>query len=140
MNPNRITKEYLPLFMRHNQQFFREADMTMAPMVLDRDQPRRRGEGRVRSIRADGLRRLSRMCLEAAAFIRSRRCGKACRFIELFNDTCNSKDPGEIADIMANVIKARGSKLPGFYFFRTTWISPTQIVAARDCWAASIRN
>ena len=39
INPNRIRKEYLPLFVRHNQTLFREADMTMAPMVLDQDQP-----------------------------------------------------------------------------------------------------
>ena len=39
MNPNRVRKEYLPLFVKHNRRFFREADMTIAPMVLDWDQP-----------------------------------------------------------------------------------------------------
>jgi GxGYxY sequence motif in domain of unknown function N-terminal/GxGYxYP putative glycoside hydrolase C-terminal domain len=35
MNPNRVRKEHLPLFVVHNQRFFREADMSLAPMVLD---------------------------------------------------------------------------------------------------------
>src|SRR5205085_7525892 len=39
MNPDRVRKEFLPLFARHNRQFFREADMSIAPMVLDWDQP-----------------------------------------------------------------------------------------------------
>src|SRR5437763_12384351 len=39
MNPNRVRPEFLPLFVEHNQKFFREADMTIAPMVLDQDEP-----------------------------------------------------------------------------------------------------
>ena len=39
MNPNRVRKEYLPLFVEHNRRFFLETDMTMAPMVLDWDEP-----------------------------------------------------------------------------------------------------
>jgi hypothetical protein len=35
INPSRIQPESLPLFIRHNQAFFREADLTIAPMVLD---------------------------------------------------------------------------------------------------------
>ncbi len=50
--------------------------------------------------------------------------------LELFNDTCNAKEPKEIARIVAGTIKSRGDKLPGFYFFRTTWVNPTTIVDA----------
>ena len=39
MNPNRVQKEHLPLFVEHNARFFRETDMTIAPMVLDWDEP-----------------------------------------------------------------------------------------------------
>ena len=39
MNPNRVRKEYLPLFVKHNQRYFHEADMDIAPMVLDWDEP-----------------------------------------------------------------------------------------------------
>lgn len=39
MNPNRVRPEHLPLFVEHNRRFFREADMSLAPMVLDWDAP-----------------------------------------------------------------------------------------------------
>ena len=31
---------------------------------------------------------------------------------------------------MANAIKSRGNLVPGFYFFRTVWVSPTTINGA----------
>jgi len=37
--PNWLPSELLPLFTRHNQHFFEETDMTIAPMVTDTDQP-----------------------------------------------------------------------------------------------------
>ena len=55
---------------------------------------------------------------------------KGMPIIELLNDTCNSKDSGEIADIMANVIQGRGNAQPGFYFFRTDWIRPAVVLDA----------
>ena len=39
MNPNRVRPEHLPLFAEHNKRFFRETGMTIAPMVLDWDEP-----------------------------------------------------------------------------------------------------
>jgi hypothetical protein len=44
--------------------------------------------------------------------------------MELYNDTCNTKEPKPMAEIIARVIKEHGAPQPGFYFFRTTWISP----------------
>ncbi|HTL30840.1 MAG TPA: GxGYxYP domain-containing protein, partial [Tepidisphaeraceae bacterium] len=38
-NPSTIRKESLALFTAHNKKYFAEADMTIAPMVLDQDQP-----------------------------------------------------------------------------------------------------
>ena len=55
MNPNRVRKEYLPLFVPHNQQFFREADMTIAPMVLDWDQPSPEVKDAFRQFSPDGF-------------------------------------------------------------------------------------
>jgi hypothetical protein len=46
----------------------------------------------------------------------------------LLNDTCNSREPEQTADIIVRVIMSRGNKVPGFYFFRTTWVSPSNIV------------
>ena len=50
--------------------------------------------------------------------------------LELLNDACNSKESGQIADVMANAIKSRGNVVPGFYFFRTVWVNPTTITDA----------
>jgi len=55
---------------------------------------------------------------------------KGMPMLELYNDTCNSKEPGLIADVMARVIRSRGNKGPGFYFFRAVWVNPTTVTAA----------
>ncbi len=132
INPNRIAKESLPLFIRHNQKFFREADMTIAPMILDRDQPTPDVKDAFQQFAPDGYAMIVADVLGGRGMYPQPQVWKGMPIMELYNDTCNSKDPGEIADIMATVIKAHGSKLPGFYFFRTTWINPTQIVGAMD--------
>ncbi len=41
-----------------------------------------------------------------------------------------AKQSGQIADIMANVIKGHGHVLPGFYFFRTDWVNPGTVTEA----------
>jgi hypothetical protein len=48
----------------------------------------------------------------------------------LYNDTCNSKEPAEIADVIAKVIRAHQNKQAGFYLFRVVWIDPTKIIGA----------
>ena len=40
-----------------------------------------------------------------------------------------TKDPGAMADIIARVIQQHSAPRAGFYFFRTTWLSPTVIAA-----------
>ena len=79
MNPNRIRKEYMPLFVRHNQRFFREADMTIAPMVLDWDQPSPEVKDAFRKFSPDGFATIVMDLHERrAASSPSLRCGRAC--------------------------------------------------------------
>jgi hypothetical protein len=130
MNPNRIRKEYLPLFVRHNRQFFREAGMTMAPMVLDRDPPSPDVKDAFQQFAPDGYATIIANVLGGRGTFPPPQVWKGMPIMELLNDTCNSKQSGPIADIMANVIKGRGNVLPGFYFFRTTWVSPTAVAGA----------
>ncbi len=127
MNPNRIRKEYLPVFVRHNQQFFREADMTMAPMVLDHDQPSPDVKDAFQEFAPDGYGTIVANMLGGRVNFPPPQVWKGMPIIELLNDTCNSKQSGQIADVMANVIHGRGSVLPGFYFFRTVWVSPSTV-------------
>lgn len=39
LNPNFVQKQYLPLFVSHNQYYYSNLDMSISPMVLDRDAP-----------------------------------------------------------------------------------------------------
>jgi len=130
MNPNRIRKEYLPLFVRHNQQFFREADMTIAPMVLDRDQPSPEVKDAFQQFAPDGYATIVADVLGARGNYPAPQVWKGMPILELLNDACNSKESGPIANVFANAIKSRGNVLPGFYLFRTVWVNPTTITDA----------
>ncbi len=130
INPNRIRKEYLPLFVRHNQIFFHEADMTMAPMVLDQDQPSPDVKDAFQQFAPDGYATIVANVLGGRGNFPKPQVWKGMPILELYNDTCNSKQSGQIAGIMANVIKGRGNVLPGFYFFRTDWVDPGTVTEA----------
>ena len=130
VNPNRIQQEYLPLFVRHNRQFFREADMTIAPMVLDQDQPSSAVKDAFQQFAPDGFATIVDDQHHRGGGLPSPQIWKGMAVMELLNDTCNSKQIGAIADVMANVIKGRGNVLPGFYFFRTDWVNPTTVTDA----------
>jgi hypothetical protein len=127
MNPNRVRKECLPLFIKHNQQFFREADMTMAPMVLDQDQPSPDVKDAFQQFAPDGFATIVQDEHHRGGRHPDRQVWKGMPIIELLNDTCNSPGSGQIADVMATVMKGRGNPVPGFYFFRTVWVNPTTI-------------
>jgi hypothetical protein len=130
MNPNRIRKEFLPLFIRHNQQFFREADMTMAPMVLDQDQPSPDVKDAFQKFAPGGFATIVANVLGGRGNFPQPQVWKGMPILELLNDTCNSQQSGAIADVMANTIRGRGNALPGFYFFRTDWVSPGTVADA----------
>jgi hypothetical protein len=130
MNPNRIRKDYLPLFVRHNQQYFREADMTIAPMVLDQDQPSPDVKDAFQQFAPDGFATIVDDLHRRGGRLPERQIWKGMPILELLNDTCNSKDGGQIAAVMANVIRSRGNVVPGFYFFRTVWVNPATITDA----------
>lgn len=130
MNPNRIAKDQLPLFIKHNQRYFREADMTMAPMVLDRDQPTSDVKDAFAQFAPDGYATIVADVNGARGTYPEPQVWKGMTILELFNDTCNTKDPEQVANIIAAVVNGRGNPKPGFYMFRNVWVSPTNIVKA----------
>ena len=130
INPNRIAKDSLPLFVKHNQQFFREADMTIAPMVLDRDQPSPDVKDAFAQFAPDGYATIIDT-LGAPGGLPPPQVWKGMPILELFNDTCNpSNQPDQAADAMAGAIARHGNKTPSFYLFRHVWVNPTQITNA----------
>jgi hypothetical protein len=130
MNPNRIRKESLPLFVRHNQQFFREADMTIAPMVLDQNQPSRDVKDAFQQFAPDGFATIVEDHHGKGGKFPERHIWKGMPVMDLINEACNSHESEEIAEVFANGIRNRGAALPGFYLFRTVWVNPTTIKEA----------
>ncbi|HZZ43390.1 MAG TPA: GxGYxYP domain-containing protein [Tepidisphaeraceae bacterium] len=130
MNPNRILKENLPLFIRHNQKFFREADMSIAPMVLDGDQPSPAVKDAFAQFAPDGFAMILADVNGERGTNPTPQVWKGMPIMELINDACNTKDAGGVADVMARVIRERGDAKPGFYLFRTVWVKPSVIVGA----------
>lgn len=133
MNPNRVRSEHLPLFVRHNRRFFREADMTIAPMVLDWDEPSAAVKDAFQQFAPDGLATIVDDMHAAGGKAPRPHVWKGMPVLELLNHTCNSAGkPQEIADIMAGVIRGRGNAAPGFYIFRVVWDTPSNIAAALE--------
>ncbi len=127
MNPNRIKQESLPLFVRHNQQFFSEADMSIAPMVLDQDQPSAEVKDAFQQFAPNGFATIVDDQHHRGGRLPEPQVWKGMPITELLNDACASKESGQLAGAMANAIQARGNPLPGFYLFRTVWVNPTKI-------------
>lgn len=127
LNPNRVLPEYLPLFVRHNRQFFRKADMTIAPMVLDWDQPSPAVKDAFRRFAPDGLATIVMDLHGNGGKLPEPHVWKGMPVMELINNACNFAGTEPTADILARAIRDRGNKVPGFYFFRIVWVNPTNI-------------
>jgi hypothetical protein len=128
MNPNRVRREHLPLFVRHNLRFFRETDMTIAPMVLDWDEPSSAVKDAFREFAPDGFATIV-MDLHATGGKSPRpQVWKGMAVTNLINSACNFADPAESAEILYSHLKDRPRDAPGFYFFRIVWVGPGQVV------------
>ena len=127
MNPNRVRKEYLPLFVEHNRRFFREADMDIAPMVLDWDQPSPEVKDAFQQFAPGGFATIVMDMHGTGGKLPEPQVWKGMPVLELLNHACNFTSPEQTANSMAGAIEERGNKVPGFYFFRITWINPTNI-------------
>ncbi len=129
MNPNQIRRQYLPLFVAHNRRFFRETDMSIAPMVLDRDQPSPAVKDAFAQFSPDGFATIV-MYAAPGSRLPEPQVWNGMPVTELINDACNAASPAQAAEAMSRAITARGSKQPGFYLFRIVWTNPTMIVEA----------
>jgi hypothetical protein len=125
VNPSRIRREYLPLFVQHNQRFFREAGMTLAPMVLDKVHPSPEVKDAFRQFAPDGFAtdvqpKGYAPYVPDAFSVSERHVWKGMPVLPL--------EPGQDADVMANAIAKDGGKLPAFHLFRIVWKSPDYAV------------
>ncbi len=127
MNPNRVQKESLPLFVAHNRRFFREADMTIAPMVLDWDEPSSEVKDAFRQFSPDGLATIVMDLHGTGGKLPQPQVWKGMPVLELINNACNFAGAEKTADMLARAIQERGHKVPGFYLFRIVWVNPANI-------------
>ena len=79
MNPNRVLPKYMPLFVQHNKRFFAETGMTIAPMVLDWDEPSARVKDAFREFAPDGLATIVMDLHGKGGKAPGRTYGKGCR-------------------------------------------------------------
>lgn len=127
MNPNRIAPQYLPLFVRHNRRFFREAGMTIAPMVLDWDAPTAAVKDAFAQFAPDGYATIVMDLHGKGGRLPDPQVWKGMPITELINDACNFAGVEQTADILSHAITARGSKAPSFHFFRIVWTNPSDV-------------
>jgi hypothetical protein len=128
MNPNRVRQEHLPLFITHNQRFFRETDMTMAPMVLDWDQPSDAVKDAFVQFAPDGFATIVMDLHGTGGRHPQPHVWKGMPVLQLINNACNFAGPEPTAEIFYEFLRTRKADEPGFYFFRVVWVGPTQIL------------
>lgn len=128
INPSRILPEHLPLFVRHNQRYFREADLTLAPMVLDWKAPGAAVKDAFRQFAPDGMGSMVwDMHTNTGEPVRPH-VWHGMPVLQLRNEANEFPGPEKTADILAASIMELGNPQPGFLFFRIVWTNPTSIL------------
>jgi hypothetical protein len=128
MNPSRIHPEFLSLFVEHKRRFFREADMTIAPMVLDWNAPSAVVKDAFRKFSPDGFASIVMDFHGDNGRAVTSQVWQGMPAMELINDACNFAGPEKTADILSDAISHRGNQMPGFYFFRVVWTDPSKTI------------
>jgi len=128
MNPNRVKPEYLRLFTKHNKSFFERTDMSIAPMVLDWDEPTPAVKDAFIQFAPDGYATIIMDLHGTGGKTPKPHVWKGMPVAELINNTCNFANPNQTADAIYSAIQERGNTRPGFYFFRIVWTPPSSII------------
>jgi hypothetical protein len=131
-NPNRIKKEHLPLFVRHNRRFFQQADVTIAPMVLDWDEPSPDVKDAFAHFAPDGFATIVMDLHHTGGRSPEPHVWKGMPVTNLINSTCNYSNPEQTADAMYASLEQKPADAPGFFFFRIVWVGPTQVIQTID--------
>lgn len=126
MNPNRIAPRYMELFIRHNQKFYSQLDMTISPMVLDWDQPTPEVKDAFRVFSPDGFATIVMDLHYNGGKGPEPHVWKGMPVMNLNNSTCNFSSVGQTAQAMSDAIAAP-SQPASFHFFRIVWTDPGQV-------------
>lgn len=131
MNPNRVKKEYLPLFIDHNKKFYEQLDMTLSPMVLDQDEPSAIVKDAFTKFSPDGLATIVEDFHHNGGKNPKPHVWKGMPVMELINSVGQIPSIEYIeyaAETMSNSILTKPEGKPAFYFFRIIWTDPGQVI------------
>ena len=135
INPTRVLSENLPLFTEHNKRFFREADMSIAPMVIDFDQPGPKVKDAFREFAPEGFGAIVWDVHGQGGRAPVPHVWKGMPVINTINDVSLCFDGNDnflgaehAADLLSKSISLRGSREPGFYLYRIAWLNPSNII------------
>ncbi len=131
MNPNRIKSKYMSLFVKHNKKFFELTDMTIAPMVLDWNEPTKSVKNAFTKFAPDGYATIIMDFHKNKGTTQKAHVWKGMPVMELINDIFSS-DPKKRADLFYNALSRRGLNPPAFYIFRIVWDSPSNVIDSLD--------
>ncbi len=140
IHPSRIQKQYLPMFVEHNRRFFRETDMTIAPMVVDVECPSEDVKNAYVQFAPDGFG----TDVQLKAYNPYVADGfPAAKWHVWKGMPVMQLTPGQDADVMADALAKDGGKLPAFHLFRVVWESPDRVLRAvaalrQKCPAANV--
>lgn len=132
MNPNRVRPEYLPLFVRHNQHYYDLADQTIAPMVLDWDEPTDAVKDAFTQFAPEGFATIVMDLHNTGGKHPEPHVWKGMPVTVLYNEICNYPGAEASAAAIHRIASAAEPGQPAFHFFRVVWVGPSAIIETVD--------
>ncbi len=129
-NPNSVQKQYLPLLIKYNKHFFEQTDMSIAPMVLDWDEPTDAVKDAFTHFSPDGFATIVLDFHGKGGKPPRPHVWKGMPVQEMLNTACHTSDPKLISELVYESIKEASIDSTRFYYFRIVWVGPRIIVEA----------
>jgi len=134
-NPNQLKEEYLPLFAEHNKKHFEQWDMSLAPMILDTDEPTPAVKDAFKQFAPDGIAQIVIDFHKTGGHAPATHVWDGMPVTELLNNVCNEGSAFSTIEAEAQRFAARlgtPSDDPQFYLIRIVWVTPSEIFDVID--------
>lgn len=137
-NPTRIDPKYMDLFVKHNQKYYKKLDMNISPMVLDVQMPtplvkdaftKFSKTGMGLTVSEDTYHSLKKVQPEIWKDMPIVALDSLMDYL-LQGDFEKNKDYREFTQWFYDTyLKQNDGSSPSFYYLRTVWTSPSQVIA-----------
>ena len=124
IHPGRMPERSLPLLVEHNRRYFREADMSIAPMVIDLTPPSAAVKDAYLQFAPDGMG-LDVQPKDYAPYVPD--AFPASEWHVWKGMPVTQLEPGQDADVMAATLAKDDGKRPAFHLFRIVWETPEHV-------------